>query len=338
MKSGVKEQLCGFTLNQRRQGTWLAKPHRLSTFVLKLPLIVKGLSFLPSRGKQKHRATMKDTQLWLTLLRLPLRDSTAADRLGFFFSRSLRLAWTCHDVRARLDFCFFYPTAPTAHSTVWTIKLTFYTNKQWWLVNIEIYQAFGQPIEVFELTASKCQLLSYKGSMNTPLQAKLASIWLVDGVGFSDYDERRTISFLSATSVKQNLISNPEPPDTLKVLNISVAFSSVILFLHCKQNKKKFPLSFTAGLTFESTTVRESGLGTALAVGVCPRGAGVWVWIVVVVLVLGQAFLPYSPVGGTEASQQTLVVKTAALFAKRVLGVRWRGVEIMENKQTVIGK
>lgn len=80
--------------------------------------------------------------------------------------------------------------------------------------------------------------------MNTPLQAKLASIWLVDGVGFSDYEERMTVSFLSATSVKQNLISNPEPPDTLKVLNIGVAFSSVILFLHCKQNKKKVPFVF----------------------------------------------------------------------------------------------
>lgn len=125
---------------------------------------------------------------------------------------------------------------------------------------------------------------------------------------------------LSVTAIQQKLLSSPSP------WNIGITFSSVMLFLHCKQNKKgPFVFSsWTGGLS--PALWRESGLGAALAVRVRPRGAGVWVWIIVVVVVLCQVFLTYSPVSGAEASHEALVVKTTALLTKWVLSRgSWRG-------------
>lgn len=103
-----------------------------------------------------------------------------------------------------------------------------------------------------------------------------------------------------------------------------ILLCDVVPPLQTKQNK--VPLSLVVGLGvgwgFESSTSvggSQSGLGASLAVGVRPRGAGVRVRVVVVVLVLRQAFLTYPPVGGAEASQQALVVETAALLPERVL-------------------
>lgn len=164
MKSGVKEQLCGFTLTRGD------KARDLQSLTVCPPSFSNCLSsskvclpFLPShwnsrkKKKKKHRATMKDTLLWLTLLHLPLLDSTPADRLSFFLlhvlSFGLNLPWLQSRTRFLLRLTTYLhppPPPPTAHSTVWTIKLTFHTNKQRWLVNLKIYQAFGQPIKVFE--------------------------------------------------------------------------------------------------------------------------------------------------------------------------------------------
>lgn len=134
---------------------------------------------------------------------------------------------------------------------------------------------------------------------------------------------KRTHPFL--LSVQQPYNWNLIPilnPGLTKALNVRVAFScDFVPPQQKKQNKKKVSFSLVLGLASSPAPSRESGMGAALAVRIRPRGAGVWVWTVIVVVILCQAFLPYSPVGRAEASQQALVVKTTALLAKRVLHV-----------------
>lgn len=146
---------------------------------------------------------------------------------------------------------------------------------------------------------SKWELVSYKSSTNTPIQAEFACIWPAVGV---DGDNRAQPFLLSLQHPNsRSLIPNLDPGLT-KALNIGITFSSV--FCSSTANKtKKLPLSLVLGLALSPAPSRESGLGATLAVRVRPWGAGVWVWFFIIAVFLRQAFLPYSPVSGTEASQ-----------------------------------
>lgn len=64
----------------------------------------------------------------------------------------------------------------------------------------------------------------------------------------------------------------------------------------------------------------DSGLGAALAVQVRFGRTGIWVRVVVVPVIVCQVFFSYSSVSGAEASQQAVVIETATLLTKRVLG------------------
>lgn len=145
------------------------------------------------------------------------------------------------------------------------MKLTFYFHKQQWLVNLKIYQASGQPTWVL-----KSNWLHQNDSWQATKVAQIHhyrpnfpafDYWMV--FVFHSWE---TIYSLSASPVNRSLIPIVNPGHT-KALNVGVAFSSVILFLHCKLNKKG-PFVFSSWPGFVSNTIQ------GVRVGSCPDCRG----------------------------------------------------------------
>lgn len=100
-----------------------------------------------------------------------------------------------------------------------------------------------------------------KSSLNIPPQAKLASIWLVDGdfIFLFFFIIERMNDFSLSLCLKH--LSNRKLIST-SYLNLNrVALSSVIVFLHCK-TQQKVPFAFSPWPHLKSKTIHEVRAGS----------------------------------------------------------------------------
>lgn len=109
--------------HQRRQGTWLTKPHQIVTFSTYLPLLKVCFSFLPSWIQKGLCYFEGDPALMNSII---FHCSSQLWPITPTFLKVPSFGPNLPRLQSLTRFLF----GLVAHSTLWAMKLTFYTHKQ----------------------------------------------------------------------------------------------------------------------------------------------------------------------------------------------------------------